>query len=449
MSKHYTVRPTKFTLRFAPAEQATVHGGQFAVAAVLERFDLKRRVQALSALDPRTHTYKGFEPCVYAYGALFSLTSGGCTLAAVEGLDGDAALKAYLGVKKFPDQSTVGEWLRAVGAPGWEALRQLNRDFVAWTLAQAEPARYQHGGRTECFFDDTQVEVYGRTFEGADFNYNKALALGWQTLWVGPLLADSVLGPPLPVGSELPDLLQQNHALWNKAHSYLYADSGSSSGADLTQISAHCDAWSVSYNRWTSALERQARDLPESAWSAPVERKGRKGEALQEQYAWLRHQPEGCATPQAFAVARSKAAEDLFWHHHFVVTHAADSTPQAVCERHRLKGDRERLFSEVLSDLDLHHPPCQALAANRVYYALATLAYNVLQALKLIWLPAEVQPQRVRTLIHQLLLVPVRLYRHARRLAACFFATTPWVQWWRRFLAEVLPRCGLAPPCRT
>ena len=135
MSKHYTIRPTKFTLQFAPAQQATVHGGQLAVAAVLERFDLKRRVQALSALDPRTHTYKGFEPCVYVYGVLFSLTSGGCTLAAVEELDGDAALKAYLGVKKFPDQSTVGEWLRQVGEPGWQALRKLNRDFVAWTLA--------------------------------------------------------------------------------------------------------------------------------------------------------------------------------------------------------------------------------------------------------------------------------------------------------------------------
>ncbi len=448
MSKHYTVRPTKFSLHFAPAQQATVHGGQLAVSAVLERFGLKRRVQALSALDPRTHTYKGFEPCVFVCGVLFSLTSGGCTLSAVEELDHDQALKAYLGVKKFPDQSTVGEWLRQLGEAGWRAVRRLNRDFVAWTLARAEPARYQHSGRTECFFDDTQVEVYGRHFEGAALNYNGDLALGWQTLWVGPLLVDSVLGAPLPVGSELAELLKHNRTLWAKDQTYLYADSGSSSSADLTQINAHFGAWSVSYNRWTTAVERQARELPETAWSAPVERVGRKGQLLQEQYAWLRHQPEGCATPQTFAVARSKASAEMFWHYHFVVTHAADGTAQALCERHRLKGDRERLFSEVLSDLDLHHPPCQSLLANRVYYALASLTYNVLQALKLIWLPAHVQPQRVRTLIHQLLLVPVRLHRHARRLAACFYATEPWVQWWRRFLVEVLPRCGLAPPCR-
>jgi hypothetical protein len=152
---------------------------------------------------------------------------------------------------------------------------------------------------------------------------------------------------------------------------------------------------------------------------------------LQEQYAWLRHQPEGCQTPQTFAEARSKAADEMFWRYHFIVTHAADDTPQAVCERHRLKGDRERMFSEVLSDLDLHHPPCPSLTANRVYYALASLAYNVLQALKPLWRPAHMQPQRV----HKLLLVPVLLQRHARRLAACFFAAEPWVQWWWRFLA--------------
>jgi len=34
-----------------------------------------------------------------------------------------------------PDQSALGEWLRAIGEPGWQALRQLTREFVAWTVA--------------------------------------------------------------------------------------------------------------------------------------------------------------------------------------------------------------------------------------------------------------------------------------------------------------------------
>ena len=66
-------------------------------------------------------------------------------------------------------------------------------------------------------------------------------------------------------------------------------------------------------------------------------------------------------------------------------------TPLAAFERHRLKGDKERAFSELLSDMDLHHPPCKSLSANNAYYLLGALAYNLLQAVKVIYLPAEHQ----------------------------------------------------------
>jgi hypothetical protein len=118
-------------------------------------------------------------------------------------------------------------------------------------------------------------------------------------------------------------------------------------------------------------------------------------------------------------------------------------SPSGV-ERHHLKGDRERMFSEVLSDLDLHHPPCAALSANRVYYALAMLAYDVLQALKLIWFPPLLQGARVRTLLRHLLMVPVEIKRHARAMIACFYAPAHSIAWWRRFLGDFLPRCQLA-----
>lgn len=194
MSKHYTMRPPKFSLQFEPCEKATVHGGQLAIAAVLEKFGLKKRVKAARGLDPRTAKGKGYDPVVYVSGIVYALTSGGCSLLEVEALNEDEALKSFLGIERFPDESSVGEWLRNVGEPGVEAVRKIVRDFVAWAFAQADEARYLHAGQMECFFDDTQLEVYGRTFEGARINYEGKLALGWQTLWVGPFLVDGVLG---------------------------------------------------------------------------------------------------------------------------------------------------------------------------------------------------------------------------------------------------------------
>jgi hypothetical protein len=445
MSRHYTIKPAKFTLRFEPSERASAYGGQLAIAAVLERFKLWKRVKRVRALDPRRHLHKGYDPCVYVAAILFSLTSGGCTLSDVEQLNEDEALKAMLGIKRFPDATSVGEWLRHVGMEGAQALRGIVREFVEWSLAQAEPARYEHLGQVECFFDDTQLEVNGPSFEGAAINYEGKLALGWQTLWVGPFLVDGVLGTAgEDVSSQLPALLETNQDLWSKAKSHLYADSASSAGKYLKAIARHFDSWTVSYNKWTDPLEGQAHAFPQTYWSEPRAVKGRKGEAAVEQYAWLRYQPEGCDQTQLFAVARRRAQGEMFWNFSFLNCSETFPSAQGAFERHHLKGDRERLFSDVLSDLDLHHPPCAALSANRVYYALAMLAYDVLQALKLIWLPPVLQAARVRTLLKHLLMVPVEIKRHARALLACFYAPAQWIAWWRRFLGDLLPRCQLA-----
>lgn len=453
MAKNRTLKPRKFTIEFRDWRQAGAHGGQLAIAALLEQFGLKDRVRRERALDPRTHRGKGYAPLVYVTQLLYSFTSGGVSLADAERLNDDGPLQAFLGAEKFPDQTAVGEWLRDIGEPGWQALRRINRAFAQWALARAQPARYQHAGRTECFFDDTQIEVNGSSFEGAAMNYEGNLALSWQVLLVGPFVADQILGATSDtkespasdqagkdVSSRLPELLEANASLWPKEQSYLYTDSASSAGRYLETIAHHFGAWSVSYNKWTGPLEKKAAELPDLAWSPAQNVRWRDGSEHAAQYAWFRHQPAGCEGPQRFAVVRHRPAGEMFWRYAFLTANEQEGSAQLAFERHRLKGDKERVLSELLSDLDLHHPPCANLNANRSFYTLAVLAWNVLQALKLLHLPESEAPKRMRTLLRHLLLIPVELKRHARGLKACLYAPAGWVAWWRGLLTELLPR---------
>jgi hypothetical protein len=455
MSKHYTRKQARFQIEFRPSEQATAHGGQLAVNTLFEQFGLWQKLKAASGLDGRKHKGKGYDPEVYAGQVLFCLTSGGVSLADAERLDEDASVKEILGIEKFADQTALGQWLRQAGAAGGvEALQRINREFVKWILARAPRQRYEHGGRLECFFDDTQLEVSGPGFQGARINYEGHWALSWQTLWTGPLLADSVLGPASQrkespssqaagndVSGSLPQLLSENKGLWDKASSYLYADSASSAGKYLDVVEEHFGAWSVSYNKWVEPLEKKAGELPATEWSAVEQTQWRDGTEHQGQYAWFRYQPGGCQKPKLFAVVRHKGPQEMFWRHAFITCQEQNGSPRLAFEHHRLKGDKERAFSELLSDLDLHHPPCQDLQANRMFYALATLAYNALMALKLIHLPENQQPKRVRTLIRHLLMIPVELTRHARQIKAALYVPAGWMAWWRGFLAQWLPRC--------
>lgn len=428
-----------------------------AFAAMFEQYGLWKKVAAIKALDPRDQQTKGYDPQVYVAAILFSLTSGGDSLADAERLNDDEALKATLGIKRFPDQSAIGQWLRQIGWEGVAALRQLNRDFVAWAMKGCGKGLITQSGALEMFFDDTQIEVEGKCFEGAKLNYEGNVALSWQTLWVGPFLADGIIGSPSDtkepassavtgndVSAYLPHMIEANQALWAGQKTYFYADSASSAGKYMEAVDLAFEDWTISYNKWTSPLEKLAEGLGEAFWSRPEQTRWRDGRVHTAQYAYVRHQPEGALKPHTFAVVRHKEADGLgFWDYAFVACKERPdaSAPLRVFERHRLKGDKERAFSEVLSDLDLHHPPCKRLDANNSYYLLASLAYNAMQALKYLYLPVEHHPKRIKTLLHHLLLIPVEIKRHARKIKAVLFAPAGWVAWWKGFLGELLPRC--------
>jgi len=104
--------------------------------------------------------------------------------------------------------------------------------------------------------------------------------------------------------------------------------------------------------------------------------------------------------------------------------------------RHRLKGGQEQLFKEVLRGLDLHHPPCESLVANRMFYALGALAYNLMKAVQILCLPQDCQSWTVPTLLKQRVRIPATLVRHARRLVARVEVAVSWLDWWRSWEAR-------------
>ena len=104
--------------------------------------------------------------------------------------------------------------------------------------------------------------------------------------------------------------------------------------------------------------------------------------------------------------------------------------------RHRLKGGKEQMFKDVLRGLDLHHPPCESLTANRMFYALGALAYNLMKAVQLLCLPEACQSWTVPTLLRQMVRLPATLVRHARGLVARVEVAVSWLGWWQAWEAR-------------
>ena len=432
-----TKQKPKLHIQLTHSEQDTAHGGQILIDALCRRFGLWERIHRETSLDPRQRSGSGFAPAAIVAQLLFSLTSGGASLADAERIGQDRALMKLVGLAKGADQTTLGQWLRAQTKESVQVLHRINAELVDWARQQAKPGRWLHAGECELFFDDTQIEVDGKQFEGARMNYEGNLALGWQTLWLGPWLLDGILDGAGDVSEHLPVLLAEHQHRWQGATSYLYADSGSSAGKYLNRMaSAGITRWSVSYNKWTDKLDVLAAELPESQWSALP-----PAEQPQQQYAWVKHQPGECQQVQKFAAIRWKQEGDLLWRYAYRVCQTGElDSPQAVFARHQLKGAKEQGFSEVLSGLDLHHPPCQKLIANQAFYAIGMLAYNVLTSLKVLDLPDDAQSWRIQSLIRHLLTVPVSLSTHARYEVARICVPAGWLRWWKLFVDQWVPK---------
>ncbi len=433
----YRKRSPKLRFEFVPAQKQSTVGGLPALEALAQQFDLWNKVRRLPGLDPRTRTTHGYSPELIVAQLLYCFCSGGVSLADAERLNDEPLVRQLARVAKFADQSQLGQWLRAQSDESIAAVWGLIAEFIEWVIARADAARWTYAGRAEVFFDDTQIEVFGPSFEGAKINYNGDLALSWQTLWFGPFLLAGELGSPGDVSAALSPWLQQHKQFWQDRPSDFLADSGSSSAAQLRDIdAAGFTHWSVSYNKWATVPERTAAALPESAWSAAEQTRWRDGTEVTEHHAGIRHTTAESDFTFTLAVARWKKADDLFWRYGFVAHEGRRSDAGAVLARHRLKGGKEQMFKDVLRGLDLHHPPCESLTANRMFYALGALAYNLMKAVQLLCLPDECQSWTVPTLLRQLVRLPAVLVRHARRLVARVEVAVSWLGWWQAWAAR-------------
>lgn len=435
--KTFKKQTCRYRFKFKGNEKITARGGVVLIDALAREYSLPKKIAQMAALDPRKRKGAGFAPEALATQIIYGLCCGATSLKDIERIGRDRVWLGLVGLRQGADESTLGEWLRAQTAESLAALQQLNKDFVRWAMSKTKPGRLLSGGVLDVFFDDTEIEVHGCKIEGARWNYDNRLALSFQTLWTGPFVLDSQLGSPGDVSDMLVEMIQENGEAWAAHKSHFYADSASSAVEYLKSIEddGQFTTWSVSYNKWTSKLDRMASELPAPAWTdaqAPAE--------YPTQFAYLKHRPGKADRDYVFAVRKQQRPDELLPRFGYVVGRSGGTDPELFMQKHQLKGACELGFKGLLSTLDLHHPPCLKLEANQAFYALAVLAHNLLQALKLIELDDSQQAMSLHSIVYNLICVPAALSTHANYRTATFCLAGDLLAWFRKHVMARFPR---------
>jgi hypothetical protein len=388
------------------------------------------------------------------------LLSGSHGTVATEELRDDEALLEVLGLRGAPEEATFWRCLEGLGKMVESGvLGEVQREWTRRIL-RVLPRRdlLECGGFFPVFGDGSLLEG-SRRREGTKFLRDRDPGLMWATVFTGPLVARQAIakageGEESLVRGMLAEVVAQIlKPLKLHSRSLFLADSLHGDGPTLDVVEGEGLRYVVGAGR-LSETARVLHEQPKAVWRELGPNRKRRWSCSAVCMCWLQ-----CASwekKRLLVGRRIQHADEMFESYYGVLTNltesdldcASEDFAERVWRLYDAKGRMELGYQELLSDLGLHHPPCQAHVRNAGFYALATLAHTLGVGVKLIGSRGNRQKRREHVKDRQSG-VPertrvrpkrgMRLWRVRRRL----FAIPGRVSWHARRLKVVL--LGAAP----
>jgi hypothetical protein len=166
------------------------------------------------------------------------------------------------------------------------------------------------------------------------------------------------------------------------------------------------------------SVKELIRAMPARGWTRIYDE---KGEYTGRDYAQTVHCME--KTDQSFTLIVQRWSNpwpELFdqcpFCYHVIATSDYQRPVQAIIEFHNQRSNAENYNKEIKSGFGMDYAPSQRIGANRVYFEIGVLAYNLIIAFKRLLLKADWHRKTIATLRWELLLIGGKVVRTGRRL---------------------------------
>jgi hypothetical protein len=408
-------------------EVLTPAGGSVFLAGMARRLGLPRMLSQRMRLKSRR---RGASDAQMLLSAIYSLATGDGALRDVDRLGRDQARLEALGLERSPGSRRLGEYLARFDEKSLDELQAIARAVAIRVAPTVVSHLVTTRGYVPVFLDGTAIEVDGSYVEGVRPGYNGEPQLWLHNVFLGNLWASQRL---LPGGVDVAEgwqeqliwdvapLIPQGAPVWARMDNAYYR----------AEVVRYCrrHAWdfsiSVTSETYKKPLRRKLEALSAAAWQAISDDRS-------EEAAIVHHRPDGWDSDESYLVVRSHfdgAQRRLQPRHIFILVSRTDLPLRELVRRHREKQGQQNAQKGPLIDLDLHHPPCQKLDANRAFYTCGQLAQILLIAIQYQLLPHSSRRHGLRTLIRDLVRTAARLVRHGRKLVLKFAKCAPRLDW--------------------
>jgi len=356
---------------------------------------------------------------------LFSIARGGSTLAEAAMLQHDPLLLRMVGLKQAADERTLNEWLMTQTESSVKALRRLNAKQVAVMIQDSQVVgtgnnhRPQTNGELDVAVREKRWAISEVSSSARDrLNSNQ---LCWRTLSVGPFLCDGLWSVEPNVGTkcaQTKEFLESHRGIWSDRKPYFSCGEipNGLPWQDLANVSG--------FGLWTAEVdEYTVRDNCNFDMHAKTNKwvLAKSRDSLFEKFCTAFPKASSVEkVPGVALIARRGLnahgiAEDRF----LLAPSGTRLSPESLFARHF---GIKAVVHQVVEDLNLYWPLSLAGTAREAYYAIASLAFNLLTALKLLLAGRD---WTVREVISGIIATPARLSSSHNRDTAIYFGTTP------------------------
>lgn len=392
------------------ASGVTAFGGLPLIAHLAESTGVINAInQQLGGLKRRRRGYAVWQPLL---SLVLLLVAGGDRLDDIRLLRSDRNLRRLLGQACLPAATTLGNFLRRFNRRSLAALSRISARLVTRVLLK------RHITAVTLDFDATLIESHKQdaqmTYKGFR-GYDPLLCFVAET---GQVLRGLFRpGNASPAGNAL-SFLRGTLKLLPPWLSRITVRSDSAWYNH--KLLDYCHARGIRFAITaviTDPLVETVKAIPEAQWR-PLDRCKQK-QTASEVAATYYVVGDGVRAYRLVALRRPARQTDAFYGaytYHAVITNIEDVQPAALIRWHRKRANAENLIKELKLGLGLDNLPCGDLPANAAYFEANILAYNLVQTLKQVVLPAGWRQYTMKTLRVRLFTMGATVVRHARQL---------------------------------
>jgi hypothetical protein len=400
----------KVTIRKNAQSPILSYGGIVLARDLIERLDVAKRIDESVALLKMHSPYHESD---HVLTLLYNFLTGGETLLDLERLQGDEGFRRLIGAQSIPDPTTAGDFLVRFHDFAIDVFQGVCETIQDLSFSLLDGTRKKVGTIES---DSTILEVYGRKKEGADYCYDNRWSyscLLFTLSETGDLLHTDLRSgntySSVGAKEQLPKIIERLEGQFGRLR---YRADSAFYDKDIVWT---CESKGVEFfitADQTKPLMAAVMGIPEQEWKRfkSKEKSGQKGAKRRKkrkdlkrkisverkpdtelkgrsQVASFQYTPSGWGKPFRFIVKRTEILDkdnnQLYldegmckYLYHVIVTNSAESDAHAM-RIGQQRGNQENLIKDFKYGLGLSHVPTGFLNANRAYFKIAALAWNI------------------------------------------------------------------------